>query len=175
MGRLLDPRNRLAHANSISLRQAEQVICYSNDIIDSMKAYYAAMGMQQDYNVPLILKVTDSFGNVFHRNEIVDPRFNFLSKSFREEPQYFLRPGDILTVEVEIDPAFDPKEYTVSWTIASLQIVINNSKMVITITEEHVGEQLSIECEVRSKKDWHRFGIRGDDLLDLYYKVLPPQ
>lgn len=34
MNRLIPIRNALAHANPISLRQAEQSVCYSNDIID---------------------------------------------------------------------------------------------------------------------------------------------
>lgn len=172
--RLLDPRNRLAHANSISLRQTEQVICYSNDIIDSIKAYYVRTGMQQEYNVPLILKVTDSFGNVFHRNEIFDPGFGYLIKSLKEEPRCFLRPGDILTVEVEVDPAFDQREYAVRWTLHTPRTATNSLKMAITITEEHVGEQLDVECHVSSTKGWHRLGVLGDDLLNLCYKVLPP-
>ncbi len=172
--RLTNPRNNLAHANPISLRQAEQIICYSNDIIDSIKIYYTATGMQEDYNVPLILKVTDSFGNVFHRNELFYSPFGYLVKSYKEERQYFLRPGDVLTVEVEVDPSFDPSEYTVNWTIATSQVIADSPKLVLVITEEHVGEQLDVECEVKSRKSWHRLGVRGDDLLDLYCKVLPP-
>ena len=38
--RLIKPRNLLYHANPISVRQAEQVICYSHDIIESLKKYY---------------------------------------------------------------------------------------------------------------------------------------
>jgi len=63
LGRLLAPRNNLAHANAISARQAEQIICYSNDVIDSLKDYYRTLGMHEIYNVPTILKVTDSFGH----------------------------------------------------------------------------------------------------------------
>ena len=117
MNRLLDPRNRLAHANSISLRQAEQVICYSNDIIDSMKAYYVTMGTQQEYNVPLILKVTDSFGNTFFRDQLFNGDGAELAKILSEEPKFFLRPGDLLTIEIEVDPAFDPNDYRVNWHV----------------------------------------------------------
>lgn len=52
--RLLAPRNHLSHANAISVRQAEQVICYTNDVIDSLKSYYGNINMQSQYNVPLI-------------------------------------------------------------------------------------------------------------------------
>jgi hypothetical protein len=41
LNKLIDPRNRLSHANPITHRQAEQVICYSHDIIDSIKNYYS--------------------------------------------------------------------------------------------------------------------------------------
>lgn len=38
--KIYEPRNNLAHANPISLRQAEQIICYVNDILESIKDYY---------------------------------------------------------------------------------------------------------------------------------------
>ncbi len=40
LNKLIEPRNRLSHANPITNRQAEQIICYSHDIIDSIKEYY---------------------------------------------------------------------------------------------------------------------------------------
>ena len=45
LNRILAPRNNLAHANAISTRQSEQVVCYSNDVIDSLKQHYRAIGM----------------------------------------------------------------------------------------------------------------------------------
>ena len=80
--RLLVPRNNLAHANAISIRQAEQIICYSNDVIDSLKIYYRAQGMQEAYDVPLILKVTDSFGNVFTRSQLSLCHYGGIMRSF---------------------------------------------------------------------------------------------
>jgi hypothetical protein len=72
MYRLLDPRNRLYHSNPISLHEAEQVVCYSNDIIESLKQHYGAIGMQSEYNVPTNLKFSDSFGNLCFRNQMLD-------------------------------------------------------------------------------------------------------
>jgi hypothetical protein len=43
--RIMETRNSLAHVNAISSRTAEQVICYSNDIIDSLKHHYRDLGM----------------------------------------------------------------------------------------------------------------------------------
>lgn len=53
LDRLVQPRNKLYHANPISIREAERVICYSNDIIDAIKDYYIQTGMNQEYNRPL--------------------------------------------------------------------------------------------------------------------------
>ncbi len=155
MGRRLEPRNRLAHANPISLRQAEQVICYSNDIIDSIKGYYAEAGMQQEYNVPLILKVIDSFGNVFYRNQMHEDGNGGIFKILRDDSRYFLRPGDILTVEVEVDPAFALNDYTISWSSsADLSLVISNSpKLTMNITPRHVAYSFSISCSIKSERE----------------------
>jgi len=176
MSRLLEPRNMLAHANPISLQQAEQVICYSNDIIDSIRAYYAEAGMQKEYNVPLILKVTDSFGNVFFRNQMLENGTGGVFKILRDDSRYFLRPGDILTVEVEVDPAFEPNAYTISWwsTPALHQEISNSPKLAINITARHVAYSFSVHCSIKSEREWHRMSSQKDDDLILYYKVLPP-
>lgn len=107
--RLEAPRNKLYHANPISVRESEQVICYSNDIIQSLKEYYKMNHLEKEFNVPSIIKATDSFGNVFHFND--DQKRYFLEKS----PEFYLRPGDTLTIELEIDPSFPESEYILDW------------------------------------------------------------
>lgn len=104
-------RNPLYHANSISLRQAEQVFCYCNDILDSLKQYYADKGMTYAYDAPLIIRFTDSFGNTGHR--AAGKEGTPLSGGFAGDPRSELRVGDRLTVEVEIDPAYAPSTYTI--------------------------------------------------------------
>lgn len=177
MHRLLDARNRLAHANPISLRQSEQVICYSNDIIESLKSYYGEQGMGQEYNVPLILKVIDSFGTLLHRSQAQMTINGEILKRLDSEPSKFLRPGDTLTIEVEVDPAFDPDEYTVSWDSSPppSKSIPNGPKAVIHITPKQVSQMFSIVCEITTKKEWHRLPNGVDDKLFLYYKVLPPR
>jgi hypothetical protein len=177
MFRLLDPRNRLAHANSISVRQAEQVACYSNDIIESLKSHYSEQGMSQEYNVPLILKVVDSFGNVFHRNQLPIAPTGGVMKDMRTETNNFLRPGDTLTVKVEIDPAFSPDGYTISWYsgLGPSDNIPRGVKAIIHITPKHVGETFAITCQIATNKEWHRLGNGIDDSLFLFYKVLPPR
>lgn len=174
--RLLVPRNNLAHANAISIRQAEQIVCYANDVIDSLKNYYRERGMQQDYNVPLILKVTDSFGQVFTRSQFGSCHDGGIMKTFFDQPQYFLRPGDTLVIELEVDPSFGPDTYTLSW--ASVKGVGSPAppgpRIVIPITNKHVGQQFDIQCRLTTKNEWHRMHMGADDFLMLCYKVLPP-
>ncbi len=109
MKRLIPPRNSLSHANPISTRQAEQVICYSNDIIDSIKSYYSLKNMDNEYNVPLILKITDSFGNVFHRNQLNTVHDGGIAKQFFDDPKYHLRVGDVLGIIEEITYPYNRK------------------------------------------------------------------
>jgi hypothetical protein len=174
--RLLVPRNNLAHANAISIRQGEQIVCYANDVIDSLKIYYCELGMKQDYNVPLILKVTDSFGQVLTRSQF-DPCYDGgIMKAFFDQLQYLLRPGDTLFLEVEVDPSFSPDTYTLTWaSVKGLgSPTPTGPRVVIPITNKHVGQQFGVECRLTSTNEWHRMHMGADDLLMLFYKVLPP-
>lgn len=174
--RLLVPRNNLAHANAISIRQGEQIVCYANDVIDSLKIYYRERGMQQDYNVPLILKVTDSFGQVFTRSQFGSCHDGGIMKAFFDQPQYLLRPGDTLVIEVEVDPSFAPDTYTFAWSSAKGlgSPAPTGPRVVIPITNKHVGQQFDVQCRLTTTNEWHRMHMGADDFLMLYYKVLPP-
>lgn len=174
MSRLIAPRNHLAHANAISVRQAEQIICYSNDVIESLKSYYLDNGMQQDYNVPLILKSTDSFGNVFTRSQMTDSGTGLLI-DLKGDLTATLRPDDTLTVELEVDPSFDAECYSLEWTSSKgiTHSEITHNKISIPITNKQVGERFDVQCRLTTTNEWHR--MQGyDDLLILVYKVLPP-
>jgi len=175
MIRLLDPRNSLAHANPISMRQAEQIICYSGDIMESLKEYYRREGMNREYNVPLILKVVDSFGNIFYRHQMQNVYDSGIMKMLDTDPKCVLWPGDTLTIEVEVDPSFSPEEYSVIWYSVKgfCEPIPNGCKAAIKITSKQVGQQFDIQCRILSNKDWHRMHIGIDDILLLYYKVLP--
>jgi hypothetical protein len=176
MRRLLDPRNSLAHSNPISLHQAEQVVCYSSDIIESLKQHYGAIGMQNEYNVPTILKFSDSFGNVYFRNRMIGSAGGVLV-NLSDQPTNVLYPGDMLTLEVEVDPAFDPIDYTIRWkcSAGSVEPIPNGPKAIINITTKHVDEQMIIWCNITSNNEWHRMGMGGDDRLSVFYKVRPPR
>ncbi len=170
--RLELPRNALSHANPISDRQAEQVICYCHDIIDSLKEYYYKMGTEREYNVPRIIKVTDSLGNTIHLNEIEN---NSGSWFLNKDPINYLRPGDRLGIEVEIDPSFDPSSYTIAWCIKRKIInkFTNRTKISFEIEVKHVGEFFSVYCMIISNKIWHKRS-NCDDIIRIHYKVLPP-
>ena len=170
--RLEYPRNALCHANPISDRHTEQVICYCHDIIDSIKEYYFKMGTECEYNVPRIIKVTDSLGNTIHLNEIEKNSGNWF---LHEDPINYLRPGDKLGIDVEIDPSFDPSLYTIEWYIKRKIIneFTNKAKISFEIEVKHVGEFFSVYCMIISNKIWHKF-TGHDDIIRINYKVLPP-
>lgn len=172
--RVCVPRNNLSHANAISLRQAEQVVCYSNDIIDSIKTYYREIGMQAEYDVPLILKATDSFGNQWQRPQMSKDGGG-VSVDLVSEQQFHLRPGDILTVEVEVDPTYTAESYTLEWMVVPgfLRLDENGRKLSLKILPKHVTQRFQLVCSVVTNLEWHRLG-HADDVLILYYKVLPP-
>jgi hypothetical protein len=176
MMRLVPARNALSHANPISIRQAEQIICYSNDIIDSIKKYYTEKNMDNEYNVPLILKVTDSFGNVFYRNQMGGVHDGGIMMNFLDNPRYNLRVGDTISLEIEVDPSFDEDEYIISWSSTKNfgEPRPEGKKAVIKITEKQVSQQFDVQCNIKSNKGWHRMHNGSDDFMLFYYKVLPP-
>jgi hypothetical protein len=172
LNRLTDPRNRLSHTNPISTRQAEQVICYSHDIIDSIKNYYTTSKTHMDFNVPRIIRFKDSFGNQVHFNQNSDGQ---LGVNYKNDSKCYLRPGDTLEIEVEIDQSFERTEYTVKWkALKPIPNFGNVTKIQLLIEEKHVTEDFNIQCIVISNKSWHRLYQGYDDLLLLWYRILPP-
>jgi len=172
--RLVDPRNALSHAHTISNRQAEQVICYCHDIIDSIKEYYFKMGKECEYNVPRIIKVTDSFGNTNHLNELEKLTQN--GWRLDNDCKNYLQPGDTLGIEIEIDPTFDTSSYSIEWDINSIFPAIeykNKTKISIEIKEMNVGIIFRVRCKIISTKNWHKH-VGYDDRIQISYKVLPP-
>ena len=175
--RIIEIRNYLSHANPISIRQAERAICYSNDIIDSLKNFYILKGMQEMYNVPMIIQVTDSKGNCFYDAEINRNRNGTGRAGLNlQNIENSLRPGELLRIEVEIDPSFKENEYEVHWVFEGMknEQVYTGRELNILIDNSHVREDFAIYCSVTSTlHDWHRLG-NCDDSVSLVYRVLPP-
>ncbi len=48
----------------------QQAYCYANDVVDSLKNYYARQGQEKMFNVPMIFRVRDSLGHTFEKEEL---------------------------------------------------------------------------------------------------------
>ncbi|CAN7411123.1 hypothetical protein [Caballeronia sp. LjRoot31] len=162
--RLIPIRNRLAHANSITAHQAEQAVCYADDVLASIKQYYVLRNMAQEYNVPRLLTFTDSLG---HRREISSSR-----ESFGFTPAPPLRPGDTISFEVEADASFDPAEYKIEWRVDATRTA-NGPHFALELKNEHVADMLLIAAQIVSSKKWHKHS-GYDGRVEVWYQVLPP-
>lgn len=168
-------RNKLYHSNPISIREAEKVICYSNDIIDSIKHYYKIKNMDKRYNAPTIIKVTDSLGNIFYSSQI---QRNNTGRGFCDtklNDKNILYVGDKISIEVDVDSSFDKNDYTIDWVFdkKSDSIIEEDfNKITINIENQHVRTDFSIFCLVTSKEDWHRCGD-VDDSVCIIYEIIP--
>lgn len=172
--KLIYPRNCLYHANPISIRQLEQIICYTNDVITSIKEYYKLHNMNQDFNVPKIIRITDSFGNNLFR-ESFNPNDRVVCSVSGVIEENYLYVGDTLKIEIEVDSSFARNDYSIRWLITKTGCnldIPNNNSIILPIENKHVGEELDIHCYIKSNEDWHR-GNGHDDAIILKYKVLP--
>jgi len=175
MRKILAPRNNLSHANPISVRQAEQVICYSHDVIDSIKDRLKERNLDREYNAPTIIKVSDTRGFVFHDSQIRRNNTGRGGIDLTNDQSTWLRSGDTVGVEVEIDPSFPSEDYSVDWVFpngVSVQKYNSNKRAVLSLTDANVRVDFTIYCKVISNKGWHRCGD-VDDCVGITYKVLP--
>lgn len=166
-----DIRNDVSHGRGCSQRQLERSICYSNDLIDSLKDYFRSISMEKEFNVPMIVHYVDCLGNESHMDNVpLDIGQRIID--WRKGHNGILYPGDTLVAEVEIDQSFDPSEYQVRWFIFGFPRQ-EGSLAQIKIENKHVNEQMEIGFEVISKRDWHRHhGL--DDAVRLLFRVRPP-
>lgn len=177
-------RNKLSHATPISVREAEQVICYCHDVIDSLKAYYRQTGKEKEYNVPLFIRATDSLGNVFlpEKEGLPLKLYVDLSKAtLAKDYGVKLRAGETYGLSVVVDPAFDQSTYSLEWTVLSGLAGDNYKRKWKDVTQiefpvvnKTVGSSFEITCRLTTHKDWHKHNWY-DDCFELHvYTVLPP-
>lgn len=173
--RVAQIRNKLSHANDISIREAEQTICYCHDFIEGLKIYYKTIGKEREYNVPLFTKVIDSKGSVIFRED---------NASRWEVYDHFcesLHSGEIYRLELEIDPNFEQSKYCVQWFGKCgfngeyfRQVVDNELTFEFQVNNNMVGRTIEINCRLTSNKSWHKYGSFDDYFSMSIYKILPP-
>lgn len=175
LNRLVDVRHKLSHANPISVHEAARVICYTWDVREALKVYYRERNLEKEYNAPTIIRVTDSLGNVAYDSDIRRNRTGAGVCRFSSGPSGSVRPGERLSIEVEVDPSFDRSDYTIrwSWPVAPGVSYKDSDRFVLDIEQTHIRPEFSIYCQVISDKSWHRLGSY-DDSVAIIYKVLPP-
>lgn len=176
MERLIPIRNKLSHGNTISVREAEQCICYVGDLVDVYKQYYIAAGKERDYNVPVFLRIKDSLGTDMIRD---DPRYVWELHFYgTTAPKIQLRSGDSYKLWVEVDSSFNSDFYDIRWKVEQgLSDVIKKGTGNIidfTLGNKNVSRGFDIIIALITKRDWHRF-YAADDIIKLHYEeVLPP-
>jgi hypothetical protein len=161
LSRIEEPRNRLAHANPISIRMAERIICYSHDTIDAIKSYLLTNMDDNEFNIAKILRIFDSFGNT-GRGGCVNTHL-------------ILYPGDRFWVEVEIDPSYDESDYTIKYTATPSgmgSIPKTGNRVEIELIDSDICQMYTISFTVIMNRKWHKNAL-FDDGASMSYKVLP--
>jgi hypothetical protein len=127
--------------------------------------------MGSQFNAPSIIRISDSRGHARHFT--VDDRTGSAMMDLSQEPTAILYSGDTISVEVEVDAAFDPSQYSIRWMLSNIGGETGTgSKFKLDLTDRHVSTRLCIVCRLCSKETWHRFGTH-DDQGEIAYRVLP--
>lgn len=169
LDRLVPIRNSLSHSNPISMLEVERAICYSHDFIDGLKKYYKAKGEERVWNVPRIIKVADSLGNIFENPIETHGQQSIFTI---QTPLYC---GEQYSVTVEVDSAFSPSEYDIIWedNKGKEKNEFKNKRMYsIMFSAKDVAELHMITCKAISHKEWHKYTYY-DCKISLHLTVLP--
>ena len=183
--RLTTVRNRIAHVNAISVHEAEQALCYSNDIVECCKKYYASIGKEREYNVPVFTRIKDSLGTDFPRFHLeYYPWEEYFNGGIRYDGGTGNRPcvtfhsGEYYKIWVEVDGSFDENTYMVSWKYecGEHKVEGQGNCVEIVFTDDMVSRPLKIQFSLKTINSWHRMAMRDcDDMLKISYKpILPP-
>lgn len=157
LGRLIPIRNCLSHSNPISVRQAEQCVCYCNDFIDCVKLYFEKKGKEKMWNVPSITKINDSLGNEVLFKNLKNPEVFLTNKVFYV--------GESYTVWLTLDSAFNSSEYTIKGNLDNRSLTMSNNQIIVTFTEQDVSQEVFITLEVISNKTWHKYHYSDQRIL----------
>jgi len=121
------------------------------------------MGTEHEFNVPSIIKITDSFGNSIHSHELKEISTDIWNLA--DNRKNYLFPGDNLGIEIEVEKWIIKNEYIEKYN--------NKTRISFKIGEKHVGELCIVKCFIISNKNWHKHNTY-DDSISIFYKVLPP-
>ena len=160
-------RNKLYHGNPISYREAEQAICYSHDFIDCYKSYYVKVGKEREYNVPFFVKVQDSMGRCAYRDETK------IEKLSLSNQRITLRPGEEYRIWVEVDGSFPENFYEISWWMDDKKVAMGK-EFVFKATVSMVSSYKSVYCNLKTKRDWHKYRDYDDSFNIVIGEILPP-
>lgn len=170
--RLVPIRNKLSHTNPFSLREAEQVVCYSNDFTDAAKHYFLEKNMAKEFNTPNILKITDSLGNEYTPKEVLQAIHVTLKDPSTGEPKVFFK-NDTFSVSLTMDPSFQSSDYEIKWRAKKgVEILDNGKRINVVIGDELIGENSLLSCQIVSHNSWHRFNGHDQQLI-ISFKALP--
>ncbi len=164
LNRLGRARNRLSHTQHISILHTERVLCYTDDIILSLKRHYKQKGKEREMNRPFFTRFYDNLGNEEH---LQSDRRGF---GYRKQTLY---PGETLGLHVEVDASFKPEDYDIKWRHKrGLPPIATGSHCLLVLDDSHVN----IDCEfsatlIANKVKTHLHG-HYDDMIIVSYKVL---
>lgn len=182
--KLINIRNKISHSNTLSQRELEQGVCYSNDLIEVFKDYYKKIGKDKIYNVPTFLSFKDSLGHsIFRENSnyswSIYPLTNYDSLKNKREIVN-LRAGETYRVILEVDNSFPLDFYCINWEIDYCCKVdkyeTNSNILEFKIDDKFVSLNLRIKAYLKTKRAWHRFAnIDCDDFVEIHLEeILPP-
>lgn len=177
MEQLISIRNKLSHGTTISVHEAEQCLCYTNDFIDVYKQHFIVVGKERDYNVPLFIRIKDCLGNDVIRNDF-DGAWDICFNGRKGNPKVQLRSGETYKLWLEIDSSFDSALYDVNWIISrgyKERIASGDgTEVILSLFNQDVAYEIIIVIHLKTKKDWHRLQDKDDTVFIHLNPILPP-
>ena len=90
----------------------------------------------------------DSFGHIEHAQAT---HAELMQKfDYSDDSASYLRPGDTLTIEIEVDPSFSDEGFMVKWSSNYVDDQAGERlvKFVLPIENQHVGRELPISVKL---------------------------
>ena len=170
LSRVRNHRNALMHGGTCSVRMLEQCVCYSNDVVESLREHFVVVRKQRQFDAPTFTRFVDGLGNVFHissqddRSEtIFDARKGAKGKALV---------GDVLTFTIEVEESYPPDTYDIQWQAFSGGQSADGHTFMVTFEDKNVSAKEEIRATLKTRESWHRHG-QHDDFFIATYTVLP--